>query len=144
LTSNEKILTPTRSIVAQRVGNVKTLCSEKSIPLDDALIEELLEWRKQTAYASSEDYVFASWKMTGKQPYWMSRLFQHHIKPTAGSLGIPLKGWHTFATAIGRGSGRTGMTRRAFKTCSGTLRIRLQRMFMIQRCRVRRGSTQGE
>jgi integrase len=35
----EKSLTPSRSIVAQRVGNVKTDASGKMIPLDDVLIE---------------------------------------------------------------------------------------------------------
>ena len=33
--------------------------------------------------------------MHGKQPLWMSRVMQHHIKPIAAELGIPLKGWHT-------------------------------------------------
>jgi site-specific recombinase XerD len=30
-----------------------------------------------------------------KLPYWMSRIMQHHIKPVAQRLGIPLKGWRT-------------------------------------------------
>src|SRR5437588_12942708 len=34
--------------------------------------------------------------MKGKQPYWMSRIMQHHIKPAAAQAGIPIKGWHTF------------------------------------------------
>ena len=35
-------------------------------------------------------------KMRGKQPYWMSRIMQHHIKPVAGAkTGIEIKGWHT-------------------------------------------------
>lgn len=90
-----KEITPTRSIVAQRVGEVKTEASGKTIPLDGALIEELLVWRAETPYASDGDYVFASWKMQGKQPLWMGRVMQHHVKPVAVKLGIPLKGWHT-------------------------------------------------
>jgi len=91
----EKILTPSRSIVAQHVGSVKTEASGKTIPLDDVLLEELLAFRAETPYAADSDYVFASWKMQGKQPYWMSRVMQHHIKPVAAKLGIPLKGFHT-------------------------------------------------
>jgi integrase len=91
----EQVLTPSRSIVAQRVGNVKTDASAKTIPLDAALIEELKEWRAETPYSSDSDYVFASWKMKGKQPLWMSRVMQHHIKPVAAKLGFPLKGYHT-------------------------------------------------
>lgn len=56
----EKVLTPSRSIVAQRIGDVKTTTSGKTIPLDAALIEELKEWRAETPYSSDSDYVFAS------------------------------------------------------------------------------------
>jgi hypothetical protein len=62
----EKVLTPARSVVAQRVGNVKTQASEKPIPLDDVLIEELLEGRSETPYTADSDYVFASWKDAGQ------------------------------------------------------------------------------
>jgi integrase len=91
----DKVLTPKRSIVKQRIGKVKTEASKKSIPLDDVLIEELLAWRRETPYAQDGDYVFASAKMRGKQPYWMSRIMQHHIKPVAAKTGIEIKGWHT-------------------------------------------------
>lgn len=65
------------------------------IPLDDDLVAELLAWRQETPYAGDGDYVFASPKMKGKQPYWMSKIMQLYIKPVAAQLGIPLKGWHT-------------------------------------------------
>src|SRR5207247_9777107 len=77
----EKTLTPSRSIVKQRVGRVKTEKSKNPVPLDEDLIDELLAWRAQTPYAEDGDYVFASPKMKGRQPYWMSRIMQHHIKP---------------------------------------------------------------
>jgi integrase len=91
----EKEITPKRSVVNQDVGDVKTEASKKSIPLDEDLLEELLRWRAETPYAADSDYVFASAKMKGEQPYWMSRIMQHNIKPVAARLGIPLKGWHT-------------------------------------------------
>jgi integrase len=91
----EKKLTPRRSIVKQRVGSVKTEKSKNPVPLDEDLIKELQAWRRQTPYAQKSDYVFASSKMKGKQPYWMSRIMQHHIKPAAAKAGIAIKGWHT-------------------------------------------------
>src|SRR5215831_2639110 len=91
----DKALTPSRSIVAQHVGDVKTEASGKAIPLDDTLIEELLLWRAETPYADDGNYVFASTKRKGKQPYWMSKIMQIYIKPVAAKLAIPLKGWHT-------------------------------------------------
>jgi hypothetical protein len=44
-------------------------------------------FRPNTPYADDSDYIFASPKMKGKQPYWMSRIMQHHIKPTAAEAG---------------------------------------------------------
>ena len=88
-------LTPRHSIVKQHIGQVKTEASKKMIPLDDFLIAELLAWRAETPYAGNGDYVFASTKMKGRQPYWMSRIMQHHIKPVATAAGIEIKGWHT-------------------------------------------------
>jgi integrase len=104
----DKELIPARSIVAQRVGKVKTEASGKTIPLDDVLIEHLLEWRKETPYAADGDYVFASWKMQGKQPFWMSRVMQHFIKPVAAELGIQLKGFHTLRHSYTTLLSRTG------------------------------------
>jgi integrase len=88
-------IVPCRSIVAQRVGPVKTEASGKAIPLDDSLVEDLLTWRRETPYAKDSDYVFASAKMKGAQPYWLSRIMQHRIKPAAEKLGIQLKGFHS-------------------------------------------------
>jgi integrase len=91
----QKVFFPRRSIVKQRVGKLKTEASTKCIPLDDDLIVELLAWRAQTPYNQPGDYIFASPRMLGKQPYWLSRIMQHHIKPAALAAGIPIKGWHT-------------------------------------------------
>ncbi len=38
-------------------------------------------------------------KMKGRQPRWMSRIMQHHIKPVAEDLGIPLEIGTLYATA---------------------------------------------
>ena len=91
---NRQII-PRRSIVKQRIGPVKTEASGKAIPLDDCLLSDLLTWRRETPYTRDSDYVFASAKMKGKQPYWLSRIMQHHIKPAAEKLGIQIKGFHT-------------------------------------------------
>lgn len=72
-------------IVCQHVGGVKTEASGKPIPLDDTLIDELLLWRAETPYADDSDYVFASTKRKGKQPYWMSKIVQIYVNPVAAS-----------------------------------------------------------
>jgi len=79
----QRIFTPRRSVMKMRVGKLKTKGSADPVPLDDSVIEELLRWRAETPYAADDDYVFASPKMKGKQPYWMSRIMQHFIRPAA-------------------------------------------------------------
>jgi integrase len=73
---DERSLTPMRSIVKQHVGDVKTGASKKQIPLDDDLVAELIAWRKESPYAGDNDYIFASLKMKGKRPHWMSKMMQ--------------------------------------------------------------------
>ena len=51
--------------------------------------------RREALYASASDYVVASPRMKGQQPYWRSKIMQANIKPAAEKLGIQLKGWHT-------------------------------------------------
>jgi len=84
-----------RSIVKMRVGKLKTKGSADPVPLDDSVVEELLKWRTETPYAGDDDYVFSSPKMKGKQPFWMSRIMQHFIRPAAARADIAIKGWHT-------------------------------------------------
>lgn len=88
-------LHPKRSIVRQHIGPTKTEASRKPIPLDDHLLGDLRKWRAQTPYAQDEDYIFASPKTYGKQPYWLESIVKRQIKPAAKKHGIYLKGWHT-------------------------------------------------
>jgi integrase len=91
----EKEITPRHSVVNQIAGDVKAEASKKSIPIDEDVLDDLLLWRAETPYAADSGYIFASAKMKGKQPYWMSRTMEHHIKPVAAKVEIPLKGRHT-------------------------------------------------
>jgi integrase len=65
-----------RAVVDQVVGDMKTEASRKSIPLDAGLAEVLLDWRALSAYRQPEDWLFASPRMGGKQPYSPDSLFQ--------------------------------------------------------------------
>jgi len=53
-----------------------------------AMAEDLLRWRRQSDYASDDDFVFASETMKGKQPYWPDNLMKRHIRPVARANGI--------------------------------------------------------
>lgn len=86
-----------RSLVDQIEGKPKTETSRKPLPMSDDLAEALTMWRKQTSYASSSDWVFASPQAFGKLPYWPDMLLRRHIIPATKRLGIQKRiGWHTF------------------------------------------------
>lgn len=82
-------LNVTRSIWHQVVGDCKTEASAKPVPLDTYMAEDLLRWRRQSAYPMPDDYIFASEIMRGKQPFWPDNLMKRHIRPIARANGIP-------------------------------------------------------
>ena len=66
------------------------------------MAEDLLRRRRQSAYTSDDDYVFASETIRGKQPYWPDNLMKRHIQPVAKANGIHKDiGWHTFRHSFG-------------------------------------------
>ena len=95
-------LNVTRSIWHQVIGDCKTEASAKPVPLDCYLAEDLLRWRRQSAYPMDDDYIFASETMRGKQPYWPDNLMKRYIRPVARANGINKNiGWHTFRHTFG-------------------------------------------
>ena len=83
----------TRSVVKQRIGPCKTEASQKPIPLDAELGEQVLNWRLKTRYNPPEGWVFARPHKRGEQPYWPGSLFRVHVQPAlraaemSGSVG---------------------------------------------------------
>ena len=87
----------TRSIVQNVIGVCKTESSQKPVPAHDDLMKALREWRGQTPYQSSENWVFASPTNQGRRPYLAQQIMQRHILPIGRKLGIAKRiGWHTF------------------------------------------------
>jgi len=86
-----------RAIVDQVVGDMKTEASRKPIPLDSRLAEVLLDWRARSAYNRAEDWLFASPRMKGTQPYSPDALLAKVLRPAVKRAGITKRvGWHTF------------------------------------------------
>ena len=86
-----------RSVVHQVVGNCKTEASQKPVPLDSSVAEDLWLWKQSSAYNQPEDWVFASPWMKGRQPLWPDSLLKRWIQPAAKRVGITKRvGWHTF------------------------------------------------
>src|SRR5216684_2885802 len=94
---NKKTLNIRRSIWHQHVGPVKTEESEKTMPLGEEIITDLLRWRKETPYAQEQDWIFASARMKGRQPLWPEAVMRNYICPAAVRAGITKHiNWHVF------------------------------------------------
>ena len=99
-----------RSVVMMVQGNTKTEASAKDVPLDAALAESLLKLRLSSPYNKSQDWVFVSPRMKGKQPYWPDALWKRYGRPAVTKAAISKHvGFHTF-TRIRRCSRRTKKT----------------------------------
>ena len=91
-----------RGIVRQNIGEMKTEASRKPVPMEAALADVLTNWRGQCAYNQSEDYIFASMEMDGKQPLWPTSAMEKHIRPAALRAKITKRiGWHTLRHTFG-------------------------------------------
>jgi integrase len=87
----------TRSVVDGIVGKCKTETSRRPVPIDEFTTAELLTWRRETAYAGPEDWVFASEKVQGRMPPWSDTLLDRFLQPAAKRAGITKwVGFHTF------------------------------------------------
>ena len=96
-----KAINLNRAIVHQHIGEMKTETSQRPVPMDGALAAALLEWCGQTPYRRPEDWVFASPRMNGRQPYWPETIMKCYVRPIAKRLGITKKiGWHTFRRTL--------------------------------------------
>jgi integrase len=94
---DELELSVTRSVYRQRVGRCKTEISRKPVPLDPWVAEELLSWKLAAPYNQPKDWVFASTRKRGKQPYSPDSLLKRSIRPGAARAKIAKHiGWHTF------------------------------------------------
>jgi integrase len=90
-----------RSIVDQVEGPPKTLASRRPIPMSSELASALVNWRKQTSFSGSGDWLFASPSALGKKPYWPDAVLKRHVLPAAERAGITKRiGWHSFRRTL--------------------------------------------
>ena len=59
-----------RSIYMNVVGDCKTEASKRPAPMDPLLAAELWAWKQHSSYSQPYDWVFASPRTNGKNPYW--------------------------------------------------------------------------
>jgi integrase len=86
-----------RSIYWNIVGNCKTETSKKPVPMDPILAAELWAWKQHSSYSQSCDWVFASPRTKGRNPYWPDIILSRVVRPAVARAGIQKHvSWHTF------------------------------------------------
>jgi integrase len=94
-------ITPTRGIVDNHVGGLKTVSSANPVPASQEVADTLASWKASTLYSQPSDWIFPSPKMGGKQPFWQDSLMRKVIWPAAKRAGITKRiGWHTFRRSL--------------------------------------------
>jgi integrase len=80
-----------RSIVMQRVGDVKTIYSGRTMSIDSEMLAVLKAWKQTTQFASEMDWIFASPVQLGRLPVsypWAWLTFQKAAERSGtGKLG---------------------------------------------------------
>ena len=79
----------------------KTEASAKVLPMHSALKDALLEWRSQSGYNGSGDFVFPSHHHKGRKPLDLAAVLRKKIQPAFAVIGIVGVGWHTFRHTVG-------------------------------------------
>ena len=77
-----------RTWTCGQVGLPKTKASKGPVPLHPLLGEFLLSWKQKTLYSQPGDWVFASFRLNGKQPRVANMLVEDYLRPAAAKAGI--------------------------------------------------------
>ena len=91
-----------RSCVRNVIGDTKTDCSRRPVPLHLVILVALQDWRKESIYNSDADFLFPSIRLEGKKPLSPDSLLKRSIRPALERAGITGKqiGWHNFRHSL--------------------------------------------
>jgi integrase len=88
----ESIISVRRTWTCGRVGVPKSKASHAPVPLHPLLAEFMQEWKNTTSYSGPEHWVFASFKLKGRQPRIANMLVEDHLRPAAVRAGVLKEG----------------------------------------------------
>jgi integrase len=77
-----------RNWTCGQMGLPKTKASKDPVPLHPLLAEFMLCWKQKTLYSQPGDWVFASFRLKGKQPRVANMLVEDYLRPAAAKAGI--------------------------------------------------------
>jgi integrase len=88
----ESMISVRRTWTCGRVGVPKSKASHAPVPLHPLLAEFMQEWKNMTSYSGLEQWVFASFKLKGRQPRTANMLVADHLRPAAIRAGVLKEG----------------------------------------------------
>jgi integrase len=92
----------TKGVVRNHFGDCKTPASRKPVPLHQAVLDVLCEWRSESMYQDGGDFLFPSLRLNGTQPLFPDMVMNKIIRPLLAEAGIVGKaiGWHSFRHSL--------------------------------------------
>src|SRR5208283_4059179 len=88
----ESTISVRRTWTCGRIGVPKSKASHAPVPLHPLLAEFMQEWKNTTPYFEPEHWVFASFKLKGRQPRTANMLVEDHLRPAAVKAGALKEG----------------------------------------------------
>jgi integrase len=77
-----------RTWTGGKVGFPKSSASQAAVPCGPVLGAHLAAWHARTPYAAPSDWIFASFRMKGKQPLTGNMLVEDYLRPSATAVGV--------------------------------------------------------
>jgi integrase len=76
-----------RGVVRNRVADCKTAGSERSMPIDPAILEALKQWKAESPFGADSDWIFASPAKIGRLPWCSDSVLRAFQSAGVGHLG---------------------------------------------------------
>jgi integrase len=84
-----------RTIIGGKVyEKTKNQASEALLPLDDSLVQLLLDWHGKSEFNKNSDWVWASPRTAGEMPLYFNAVQRDYIIPASIKAGLGKIGWH--------------------------------------------------
>jgi integrase len=83
-----RVIQVRRTWTGGKVGRPKSPASQAAVPCGAVLAAHLTQWQTETPYAAPSDWIFASFRMKGKQPLTGNILVEDYLRPAAVAVGV--------------------------------------------------------
>lgn len=92
LNFKESLIYVRRTWTWGKIGMPKSKASQAPVPMHPLLADFMSGWWKQTLYSQLTDWVFPSFKLSGRKPRAANMLVEDYLRPAAVQAGILAEG----------------------------------------------------